>query len=130
MSLDAMSENKIKWTLFAAFSLSFPLVFAAPVVGVFYIPLFLILITNIEWVFSLNFNPLTAIVIVQLLGYGTVVYLVSKYTARALDKLQKLYLNIAMTSLLMVIIWISFFRIYGFEGGENLYATYHSVLRI
>ena len=126
-----MSENKVKWILVIAITLFLPLIFVAPMAGIFYIPLALIAIENFEsWIMPLNFNPFTVIVLGQLVIYGFIIYLISKYAARRILKLQTIHSYAAVLVILLCLISITFLPVYGFEAGDNLYETYRNLSRI
>ena len=126
-----MTENILKLVLFTAFSLVLPLFLAAPMAGDFYIPLALMAILSLEyWVMLFDLNPFAVLVVGQFVVYILVIYLVTKYAAKRLFKLQKTHLNAAVIIVILCLILISFFPIYGFEAGDNLYGSYHNLLRI
>lgn len=108
-----------------------PLLLAAPMAGNYYIPLVLMGVLSLEyWIMLFNLNPFAVFVIGQLLVYGFVIYFASKYAARRIYKINKYHSNLTVLIIVLCFIFISFIPIYGFESGENLYETYHSLLRI
>ena len=126
-----MTENRVKWVLFTVLSLFLPLFLAAPMAGNFYIPLALIAILSFKgWIMLLNLNPFAIFVLGQLVVYGFVIYFVSKYGAKRICKFEKIHSNVAVLVVILCLIFISFFPIYGFESGDNLYETYNNLLRI
>lgn len=130
-TLDAMTENILKLVLFTAFSLVLPLFLAAPMAGDFYIPLALMGVLSLEyWVMLFNLNPFGLFVVGQFVIYIFIIYLVTKYAAKKLFNLQQAHLNAVVIIVVLCLILISFFPIYGFEAGDNLYESYHNLLRI
>jgi len=120
-----VTESARKWILLTLFVVCVPVVLVAPMSGLHYMPVLRIAAMAVEYtalMLQVGMSGYAIIAWVHLVPYAVVLYLASKYIARALARPKRG--GRVFVAICVAVLAVTFLPVYGFEGGDSLYGMY------